>query len=312
MTYAAAPFDHTSACTPDTARAVWAMAPDGVRLRLGHLSEGADGTILIVPGRTEYLEKYGHTAQVFSDHGFGVVAVDVRGQGLADRLLDNPLIGHVTRFSDYQHDVEALVAFATALDLPRPWFLIGHSMGGAIGLRAVLNGLDVQAAVFSAPMWGIAMPTILRPVSWTLGWVAHTTSLNQWITPGTTRESYVRISDPENNFLTNDPAMLLRMRGQLDAQPGMDLGGPSVPWLFRALVECSDLRRSAEPAIPSLTFLPLNEEIVCANAIRDMTSRWSNAELVEVPGGKHETMMETPERQELFYTRSIAFLRQHC
>lgn len=305
MTHLPAPFDHASAQAPPGAEAVWATARDGVRLRLAHLASGPRGTILMVPGRTEYVEKYGHVAADFARHGLGMVSIDLRGQGLADRLLDDPMIGHVGRFSDYQNDMAALVDFAAARDMPRPWFLIGHSMGGAIGLRAVMDGLDVRAAVFSAPMWGIAMPPVLRPVSWSLGWLAHQGGLNRWVTPGTTRDSYVRVCDPADNFLTSDPAMLMRMRAQLDAQPGMDLGGPSVPWLYRALRECEELRRDARPPVPTMTFLPEREEIVCAAAIREMTARWGNGVLVEVPGGKHETMMETADRQALFLSRCL-------
>jgi lysophospholipase len=233
--------------------------------------------------------------------------MDVRGQGLSDRALPDPRIGHVTAFSEYQHDVDALVAFATARDLPRPWFVIGHSMGGAIALRALMRGLDVAGAVFSAPMWGIAMNPALRPVSWGLGWIAHKTRLNGWVTPGTKIDTYVRICDPADNFLTDDPSELAQMRAQLDAVAGLDLGGPSVPWLYRALVECAELHRNADPGVPTLTFLPTRDEIVSQAAMREMTARWRDATLVEVPDGRHETMMEIPARRRLFFDRTLAF-----
>jgi lysophospholipase len=307
VTITSAPFDHESAGAGPDAAAFWVRAADGVRLRMGAMARGDKGTILIVPGRTEYLEKYGYIAEDFAAHGYGSVCMDVRGQGLSDRLIKDPVIGHVNRFADYQTDMSALVAFAEAQGFARPWVLLGHSMGGAIGLRAVLNGLDVTAAAFSAPMWGIAMLPILRPVSWSLGWLAHSTALNTWVTPGTSRATYVRDANPADNFLTSDPDMLMRMRRQLDAQPGVDLGGPSVPWLYRALLECVDLRRNANPDIPTLTFLPEREEIVCKAAIREMMARWPDGTLVDVPGGRHETMMETLERRQLFLSQCVAF-----
>ena len=60
-----APFHHQSARAAATARAYWAHAADGVRLRVGHLSDGPCGTVLLLPGRTEYLEKYGEAAREF-------------------------------------------------------------------------------------------------------------------------------------------------------------------------------------------------------------------------------------------------------
>lgn len=302
-----APFDHATARARPEAFAVWRRAADGVRLRLGLLATGGAGTVLMVPGRTEYLEKYGAVADRFAQAGFGMACVDIRGQGLSDRALSDPRIGHVARFADYQHDSDALADFAAQQNMPKPWFVIGHSMGGAIALRALTRGLDVTGAVFSAPMWGIAMNPALRPVSWGLGWIAHRTHLDHWVTPGTKIDSYVRICDPTDNFLTDDPAELAQMRAQLDAVPGLDLGGPSVPWLYRALVECADLRRNADPGVPTLTFLPQRDEIVSQTAIRAMTARWRDAALVEVPQGRHETMMEIPARQQLFFDRTLAF-----
>ncbi|QIE42350.1 alpha/beta hydrolase [Meridianimarinicoccus aquatilis] len=309
MTYAAAPFHHTSAGADQAADAVWAYASDGVRLRLVEYSRGDAGTILMVPGRTEYLEKYGHIAQAFAHHGYGMVSLDIRGQGLADRLVTDPMIGHVNDFADYQRDIDTLVAFAKARKMPRPWFVIGHSLGGAIGLRTVMSGLEVQGAVFSAPMWGIAMPAVLRPVSWSLGWMAHRNELNSWLTPGMSRESYVQTCDLEDNLLTSDKPTLLQMRAQILAQPGVGLGGPSMPWLYRALRECEVLKRIPNTPVSTLTFLPEREEIVCSKSIRALTDRWDNATLIEVPGGRHETMMETPDRQRLFIERCVGFFQ---
>ncbi len=303
-----APFDHASARARPEAAAVWRRAADGVRLRMGVLATGGAGTILLVQGRTEYLEKYGAVADRFAQAGYGMVSVDIRGQGLSDRELPDPRIGHVARFADYQHDVDALVAFAAAREMPRPWVVIGHSMGGAIALRALMRGLDVAGAVFNAPMWGIAMNPALRPVAWGLGWIADRARLNRWVTPGMKIDSYVRSCDPADNLLTDDPAEIAQMRAQLDAVPGVDLGGPSVPWLYRALVECADLQRHGDPGVPTLTFLPTHDEIVSKPAMRAMTARWRDSELVEVPGGRHETMMEIPARQHLFLDRTLAFL----
>lgn len=305
-----APLEYEVSGALPSARAVWTDTPDGVRLRLGCLGHGGRGTVLILPGRTEYLEKYGRTARRFAEAGFGSVAIDFRGQGLSDRLTKDPRIGHVRRFRDYQTDVAALVAYAQAEEMPRPWVLLGHSMGGAIGLRALIEDLPVRAAVFSAPMWGIQMPPALRPVAWGLGSIAHLAQLNGWVTPLTKRETYVRIAPAEDNFLTNDADMFAYMRRQLEACPGLDLGGPSVPWLFRALWECRLLRWVARPSQPTLTVLPLEEDIVCPDAIRGLVERWPDGRLLEIEGGKHETMMETSARRDQFFDEVIGFFSQ--
>ena len=45
------------------------------------------GTVLLLNGRKEYLEKYHETICDLNDRGFAVVSFDWRGQGLSDRLL---------------------------------------------------------------------------------------------------------------------------------------------------------------------------------------------------------------------------------
>ena len=168
-----APFYRDVAGGPEQVEAQWLTAADGVRLRLAIWPEGEKGTVLLFPGRTEYIEKYACTAADLKARGFAMLAVDWRGQGLADRALDDRKTGHVMHFVDYQMDVAAIMEALEARGLPRPYYLIGHSMGGAIGLRAAMDGLPVNAAVFTAPMWGIAMSGLLRPVAWSLSWTAR-------------------------------------------------------------------------------------------------------------------------------------------
>ena len=123
-----APFHEAIARGPAGGRAFWLTAEDGVRLRLGvwPVPEGAKGTVFLLPGRTEYVEKYGPAAADLGARGYAMLAVDWRGQGLADRPLDDPLKGHVAHFPDFQRDLAAVIAAATALELPRPWFILGH------------------------------------------------------------------------------------------------------------------------------------------------------------------------------------------
>ena len=148
------------------AQALWLRADDGVRLRAGYWPAAPpQGTVLLMQGRTEYLEKYGPWAEELNRAGFDVLSLDWRGQGLSDRLIDNPFPSHITDFADYQRDVIELVVAAGDMDLPQPWHLLGHSMGGAIGLAALMADLPVASAAFSAPMWGLHLSPILTRTS---------------------------------------------------------------------------------------------------------------------------------------------------
>src|SRR5205085_2153687 len=77
--------------------------PDGVALRFARWSppEGRKGTLLVLPGRTEFIEKYFEVVAELRARGFAVAMVDWRGQGLSERALKDPHRGHVASFAEY-------------------------------------------------------------------------------------------------------------------------------------------------------------------------------------------------------------------
>lgn len=306
-----APLHNDLAEGPADGTALWLAAEDGVRLRIAVWGRNAPlGTVLLFPGRTEYVEKYGRAAVELLARGFATVTVDWRGQGLADRLQNDPFLGHIDRFDAYQRDVAALVRAARTLDLPQPFHLMAHSMGGAIGLRALSEGLDVAAAVFSAPMWGIRMPPLVRPAAWAISAASRPLGLGQRVTPGKGGATYVLASRFEKNELTSDPEMFGYMRRQIAARPEMALSGPSLSWLHEALRETRALSRGPAPRVPALTFLGSDERIVCPDAIRSVMGRWSDGQLHEIDGARHEVMMEGPAiRGRVFDAAADHFLR---
>ncbi|MEQ6248470.1 alpha/beta hydrolase [Sulfitobacter sp. HNIBRBA3233] len=295
---------------PDGGRAVWADTSDGKRIRLGIWTKGTDrGTVLLFPGRTEYIEKYGPAAADFAARGLSTIAIDWRGQGLADRLLDDPLTGHVDLFSDYQKDVAALMRAVRELNLPRPYFLVAHSMGGCIGLRAVIEGIGVQAAAFTGPMWGIHIAPHMRLPAKIITNLLPRIHQGHRLPPGTKRDPYV-LTDPfEDNVLTTDAEMFEMMQLQVQAHPDLQLGGPSVIWLREALAETRHLAGRAAPNMPCLTFVGTNERIVDVPRIRARMEHWKGGALRMIEGAEHEVLMELPSiRTPIFDEISALFL----
>ena len=293
MTLTAAPFYADICPSGDNATAYWATTSDNKRIRLAVWAENAArGTVLLFPGRTEYVEKYAACAADLESRGYCTIAVDWRGQGLADRLLGDPMVGHVEKFHDYQKDVDALLRAAEELTLPKPYYLVAHSMGGAIGLRALKNGLPVKAVAFSAPMFGIHIAPHLRPVAWILSHIMPFLGKGASYPPNTSPESYVLTAPYEDNVLTTDPTMFELMTDQVAKYSALGLGGPSFIWLREALRETRSLAALPSPDIPTLTFLGTNERIVRVSSIYDRMNRWDNGNLALVEDAEHEILME--------------------
>jgi lysophospholipase len=302
-----APLFHDVAEGPAGGAAWWLEADDGVRLRLGVWPlEGARGTVLLFPGRTEFVEKYGRTAADLTARGYAMLAVDWRGQGLADRLLPDREVGHVGRFADYQRDVAAVVAGARDLGLPRPWHLIGHSMGGLIGLRSLAEGLDVASAAFSAPMWGVIIKPWMRPFARIVTAATDHVGLGHLYAPGTHTRNYVKSTPFEGNQLTRDAGMYAYMRRQIETHPELSLGGPSLHWVHEGLAEIRRFRSAPLPRLPVYIGIGGGERIVDASAVRAMASRWPGAAFEVFPGAEHELLMELPEVRLGFVARAVS------
>lgn len=207
-------------------------------------------------------------------------------------MLDDRLIGHIDHFPDYQKDVAAMMRAARGLNLPRPYFLVAHSMGGSIGLRAVMEGLAVQAVAFSAPMWGIYIAPHMRlPAKLLSTWMpkfnqGHRLPVGSALTP------YPLTAPFEDNMLTTDADMYNMMRDQFIAHPDLQLGGPSYIWLREALTETLHLTQRAAPNLNCVTYVGTNERIVDVPRIHTRMAAWKGGQLREVEGGEHEVLME--------------------
>lgn len=280
---------------PAGGAAHWVKTEDGIQIRVAHFSNAkAKATILLFPGRTEYIEKYGRAAAELLKRGYATVIVDWRGQGLAGRTHANRNFGDVVKFTDYQLDVAAVVAHTRALGMPQPLYLLAHSMGGCIGLRALIEGLPVKAVAFSAPMWGIKMAPHMRPFAWGLSSLSRMFGFENRMSPGQTSETYTNKVTFEENTLTSDPEAMAYMRNQMVKYPDLALGGPSLRWLNEALREMRNLSTLPSPNIRCVTFLGTDEEIVDPARIRSRMAAWPDGTLRLLSDAKHEVIMELP------------------
>ncbi len=301
-----APFRNDLANGPDGAVCVWTTATDDVRIRVGGWRGAQKGTVLIFNGRTEYIEKYGRVAKDLAQAGYSSVSCDWRGQGLSDRVSTNKDIGHVKDFPDYQHDVAAFLAAAKELNFPEPYFLIGHSMGGAIGLRALTNGLPVKAAVFSAPMWGIRAIKILGPIASLILETSQFLGMGLSYGPGTNGRPYVLKQKFNGNALTHDPEHYAWLQSHIHADKRYGLGGPSLNWLRESKAEFEYLAQIQNVPCPTLAFVGTDEEVVVKDSVSSLANRWPNARLEVLENSHHEPLMELPAVRDTILGKTVA------
>lgn len=115
---------------------------NGIRqhyLRYGGADAGPP--LVIVPGITSPAATWGFVGKRFG-RCFDTYVVDVRGRGLSS---SGPELDY--SLDSYARDI---AAFAKALGL-QPYFLVGHSMGARIAIRAARDDPDVKKVVIIDP-----------------------------------------------------------------------------------------------------------------------------------------------------------------
>ena len=278
-------------------------AADGACLRtaLFRPAREACGTIVIHPGRTEFLEKYGEVIGDWQARGFAVLIHDWRGQGLSDRLHLDPLRGHARGWRAFVSDMSRVLD-AWAGRLPRPWIALGHSMGGALLALQLVEGEGRYAgAIFSAPMLalrtGSHSAARVRASAWAMTLIGRGGDLP------------LPVSDPlndrfENTVLTHDRARFVRAQAILRAEPQLRLGGPTWSWLAFAFAVSAQALRPGGPervSVPLLALLAGDDRLVRNAGAEAFVRRAPRARATVFPTGWHELLMEgEPVRSDVW------------
>jgi len=301
---------HNLVDVPEGGKAIFVSAQDGTKIRVAYWQGGDRGTVLLLPGRTEYIEKYGRMVAKLKARNMNVVVLDWRGQGMSHRHDGRRDRGYVETFRHYQQDISAAISAAEIAALRGPKLLFSHSMGGCIGLRSLVSGLDVEGAVFSSPMWGLEASRKDKLLLNVVDILGRPFGVHKSLVPGSEPTFYAAVSPFEGNELTNDPDHYAMFQSHLKAEPDLGLGGPTIHWAVEAIKEMNALRVASIPYIPILTFVGTEEIIVDGEAIKSRAPDFPNSRLEIIESGKHEVWMETPEIQTQVWDITDRFLDQ--
>lgn len=280
---------------PENAVSGYFRTFDGKQIRYAIFRSGAthaDGTVVLLQGRNETIEKYYETIRDLTAAGLWVATFDWRGQGGSDRLLSNPMPGYVRRFSDYEKDLEQFLEQIVLPDTRLPFFIVGHSTGGLVALSAaprLSNRIERMAltspfVALNSPRLGAA--TLRRGVA--LACLLGFGGLG----PATNTRSNLNFAD---NVLTSDPVRFARNLAIYDTCPDFILGGPTFRWLSETMKTMSRVGRAdhlASIGIPTLLLGAGNDHVVPHAALEDMASRFRASELITIDHARHELLNE--------------------
>lgn len=286
---------------------------DGVRLRAAvWRPEGRlKGTVCIVHGRAEAIEKYYEVVGELLERGFAVASFDWRGQGASERRLQNPRKGHVDDFGEYERDLEAFIEKVMLPDCPPPYFVLAHSTGGLVCLRLARRRPQAfSRMVLVSPLLDFGG---FAPSRGFINFAAGAFSLlglGDALPPGA-RIAEVDERGFKGNPLTSDPRRFDRTIAIAKARPELTVGAPTIAWLHaacRAMNEASDPAFAAEIRIPTLMIAAGEDKVVSPLAIERFAREMRIGSQIVIPGARHEILMERDPMRGLFWAAFDAFV----
>ncbi|MBC7504559.1 MAG: alpha/beta hydrolase [Sandarakinorhabdus sp.] len=293
--------------------------------------EGGPGSILFLTGRGDFLEKYAETFHDLVDAGWGVATFDWRGQGLSGRLGDMPMKGHTADFDVWLRDLDTVIGWFQSV-LPRPWFGIGHSLGGHLLLRHLAGeNNEFARAVLLAPMLGVSARPLGAPLA---------RRIARLMTAFGRGGAYVWRGGPyvpgtagsvRQVLLTSDPERYVDEGWWTTQNPALALGSVTWGWLAAAFASLdallkppARLRGTGEGAdtrprlqritTPVLVLVPKSDGLVDGDITRDAVSRMPSAtlEVVAADGVEvgHELLREASGIRAQVLARVTGFLQE--
>ncbi|MFD1623715.1 alpha/beta fold hydrolase [Azospirillum griseum] len=293
---------------------------DGTTLRWARWQPTATpprGTVLILTGRAEFIEKYTETAHGLTARGFQALAFDWRNQGLSDRPLANRQIHHLADFTTLVDDLDELVArVARPCAGNRPLVLLAHSMGGLVATlflsrHAAAVPAVCDAVILSAPMHAIHFGPLPRVVARALAGLAVALGWGERYAPGQGDYDPAEGRFTPDNPITSDPQRYAAFHGPYTARPELRVGGVSYGWIAAALRAEDAVVRDLpleRVTVPVLLLSAPGDRVVRADAHRRVATRLGHATLVEHPEARHELLMERDAIRDRVWADIDAFL----
>lgn len=282
---------------PDDGVFDYFTASDGQSIRFARFpaSKVLDikGTVIFLPGRTEFIEKFLEDIHIFNEIGFACAAMDLRGQGMSHRPHPDRDKHYVRSFEPHIDDVKTLFEKALINKMPKPYILMGHSAGSHVILRTLHDHPSLaDAAITVAPMVEIKAPVALARG---LCWLMRHIGLGAAYIPGHTSFKEGRwgwrkkLTHDMERF--EDEDYFIRNRDKRLA-----VGGATYKWLWEALKSTEILNSPGYPEAintPVLVLQASEDSIVDNKKQTEFAERLPQGRLVRIEGAMHEILKES-------------------
>jgi len=282
---------------------------DGKSLHYHHFPHpDPHSNLIIVAGWTEGAPKYAEIIYDLHQAGVEIFIMDWRGQGLSERLIEDPQVTWVSDYDDFVRDLHQFVEDVVKPRARFPLVILGHSMGANIATLYMTQYPKVfERAILSSPMLDMilgAYPT----------WLGRAISrFYDFVGLGT------RMVWGQGHFDPNTVKNLVshsRQRWQFWKQyktdhPEYVLNAASFRWVLEGLKATDYMTKNAHLIQAPILMLQAGRDIYVATAGQDrVCERAYYCKKITYPFAKHEILQEVDLIRQDAMDEVIRFLQR--
>ena len=268
------------------------------------------GTVLLVSGRAEFIEKQYETIADLRALGYEVVSFDWRGQGGSDRLLEDSRRGYIDDFDQYILDFETVINEIALPDCPAPFFVVGHSTGSLVALLAAPRFANrIDRMVLCSPLLGLGRQSVAMPLVRFLSVAFTFFGLGETFMGGGATPSHSRPFG--SNRLTSDVTRYGKIQKFVEEFRELSIGGPTAAWVsaaMKAMDMVAEPDFHAQITVPTLLITAGNDRVVNNLAAEWLGLRLRSGKCVTVEGAQHELFQEKDYYREQVFAAIKTYL----
>ena len=136
------------------------LASDGMPMHAVRWQPNSEPTMVVclIHGLGEHTGRYANMAKYYTSRGIEVLAFDLRGHGKSGGQR-----GHSDDFQQMMRDIDQFLYKASGIDVGKPLFIYGHSLGGTLTIKYALSHRgQFKGVILSSPLF---KPTF-EPPKW--------------------------------------------------------------------------------------------------------------------------------------------------
>ncbi len=269
--------------------------------------EGPKDTVLLIQGRSTFLEFYETLIVPLLDRGLNVWMYDLSGQGGSTRLVEPEShdeetiqqMQHVDSFDLYVEDARDFIHEVVEPNSDGRLILGGYSTGAHIALRVLQHPSNIpfDSAFMISPLLALNAPIGNKPLSYVFWCASLFMGLDNY-RPEAGPVDPIFTASYEGNVYTSDRAGYRELQALCIQYQPFVMGGVSLGWIKAALDSLELLWKNKAIRIiqvPVLIATGGEDTMIDIRYNAEFARRLRHSKHAYYPKARHEIFRETPE-----------------